>query len=179
MRKHEKSLAALKAVREKMQLVNKKLENKSKESSALQDKVLLLEKELLELHDKQIRVAQEKQRLNVQLFEDMEIYKRFHEASKASATFKISLESSEWQKLIDAINQTYPQFTERLLEIYPMSQIELQVCCLIKIGISPAGIARLVYRTRSNVTLIRIRLYEKIYKKSGTSEQFDKFIKEI
>ena len=179
MQKHEKSMAALKAVQEKMQIVNKKLENKSKESSALQDKVLLLEKELLELHDKQIRVAQEKQKLNVQLFEDMEIYKRFHEASKANSTFKISLESSEWQELIDAINQTYPQFTGRLLEIYPMSQIELRVCCLIKIGISPAGISRLVYRTRSNITLIRIRLYEKIYKKSGTSEQFDKFIEEI
>ena len=179
MQKHEKSMAALKAVQEKMLIVNKKLENKSKESSALQDKVLLLEKELLELHDKQIRVAQEKQKLNVQLFEDMEIYKRFHEASKANSTFKISLESSEWQELIDAINQTYPQFTGRLLEIYPMSQIELRVCCLIKIGISPAGISRLVYRTRSNITLIRIRLYEKIYKKSGTSEQFDKFIEEI
>lgn len=179
MRKNEKSQVALEAILEEMQVVNKKLENKKKENVDLQNKVLLLEKELLNLHERQIRITQEKQKLNVQLLKDMDIYKRFHEASQANATTRISLDSSEWQELTDAINQTYPKFTERLSELYPMSPIELRVCCLIKICISPAGIARLVCRTRSNITLIRIRLYEKIHKKPGTSELFDKFIEEI
>ena len=75
-----------------------------------------------------------------------------------------------------AVDEAYNQFTTRLLELYPMKTIEIQVCVLIKIGLSPAQIAFITIRSRQAISSIRKRLYSKVMGKDGTPEQWDIFI---
>jgi hypothetical protein len=43
-------------------------------------------------------------------------------------------------------------------------------------GISPSGISRLLFKSKSAVTMSRTRLYKKIFGKDGSAEMFDAFI---
>ena len=71
----------------------------------------------------------------------------------------------------------FNNFTSRLLDICPkLNDVELHVCCLVKLKISPKNIAHIVVRQKNTVSSIRERLYKKIHGELGTSKQFDEFI---
>ena len=74
------------------------------------------------------------------------------------------------------VDAAYNQLTMPLLELYSMKTIEIQVCVLIKIGLSPAQIAFITIRSRQAISSIRKRLYSKVLGKDGTPAQWDIFI---
>ncbi len=105
------------------------------------------------------------------------IYKKFHNLLPQEETNKIN--NSDWEELNHTIDETYNQFSQRLLEFYPISDIELKVCLLIKIGIPPRQIAALTIRSKQAVTSIRKRLYKKLFDEDGSPEQLDCFIQQF
>ena len=89
------------------------------------------------------------------------------------------MSEEQWSLLQAMINQTYMGFTQRLLDIYPMSEIELKVCMLIKIGIPIKQIPLIIVRSKQTVSSIRRRLYHKVFKKDESPEAWDSFINSL
>lgn len=105
-----------------------------------------------------------------------EIYHIFHQWNEHSA--KITAE--QWEELHTAIDLTYPRITDRLLTLYPkLSEVELQICYLIKISLPLKTIAQMLSRSNSAITNARIRMYKKLKGKDGKAEFFDQFISDL
>ena len=81
-----------------------------------------------------------------------------------------------WEKIFNLIDGFYPHFRDTLYSLCKISDIEIKVCVLIKIGFTPNEIAILISSSKSNISSIRSRLYIKIFKKNGVSKDFDDFI---
>ena len=64
----------------------------------------------------------------------------------------------------------------RLQEFCRLTPQERKVCLLLKLDISPAGIAQLTAHTKQSVTNTRSRLYEKAFGRKGKPAQWDEFI---
>lgn len=91
-----------------------------------------------------------------------------------------NLKECYWEDFISEINSHYPDFTVRLCTLYPrIKDIEVIVCCLIRLGIANAAIATLLSRSSAAISNLRKRLYEKITGHPGTSRQLDDFIKKL
>lgn len=105
-----------------------------------------------------------------------EIYHIFHQWNEHSA----KITAKQWEELHTAIDLTYPRFTDRLLTLYPkLSEVELQICYLIKISLPLKTIAQMLSRSNSAITNARIRLYKKLKGEDGKAEFFDQFISDL
>lgn len=61
--------------------------------------------------------------------------------------------------------------------MYPqISEQELQICCLTKLGIPVSRMAVLLVKTSQGISLGRKRLYKKMTGKQGTAQDFDNLI---
>lgn len=105
-----------------------------------------------------------------------EIYRIFHRWNENSA--KITEE--QWKELRSAIDRTYPRFTDRLLTLYPkLSEVELQICYLIKISLPLKTIAQMLNRSNSAITNARVRMYKKLKGMDGKAEYLDQYISDL
>jgi len=112
------------------------------------------------------------------LFEQLihsEIYRKFH---NAGATW--IPKSEDWNDLSIIVDKTYNNFTYNLKELLPsLTEMELMVSYMIKIGISPGRIAVFLNTSIQGISMIRSRMYEKITKEKGTTLKFDEFIAKL
>lgn len=143
------------------------------EKDQLRQDLLKAQKSLIEKNNEQITATQRVQKQSELALKHSDIYKKFHFAVQGSDE---KIGNDDWKELMCAVDEAYSQFTTRLLELYPMKTIEIQVCVLIKIGLSPAQIAFITIRSRQAISSIRKRLYSKVMGKDGTPEQWDNFI---
>lgn len=143
------------------------------EKDQLRQDLLKAPKSLIEKTNEQITATQRVQKQSELALKHSDIYKKFHFAVQGSDE---KIGNDDWKELMCAVDEAYNQFTTRLLELYPMKTIEIQVCVLIKIGLSPAQIAFITIRSRQAISSIRKRLYSKVMGKDGTPEQWDNFI---
>ncbi|MDR2917348.1 MAG: tetratricopeptide repeat protein [Tannerella sp.] len=132
---------------------------------------LSMEKERLYIENRKIEYANKERQQLIRQIRKADIYQKFH----AEGGFKAT--ESDWLELQDLINHTFPQFPEQLHSLLPkISDIEFKVCCLVKIEVPTADIANTINRSRQSVTMIRKRLYQKIYGENGSTKDFDEFI---
>ena len=85
----------------------------------------------------------------------------------------------EWNKLDKAINDYFIDFKLKLYRICKLSDLEYQICLLLKIELTLADIAVLVHREPSTITMSRKRLYKKLFQKEGKAEELDVFIRSV
>lgn len=84
------------------------------------------------------------------------------------------LSSKDWELLEVLLNKAYDDFTLRLKKLYPViSDTELKACMLTKIGVPANQITRVL---KYNSSVLRPRLFRKIFKKEGSTEAFVEFI---
>ncbi|MBQ7940827.1 MAG: hypothetical protein IJ328_00255 [Muribaculaceae bacterium] len=82
-----------------------------------------------------------------------------------------------WEELNYTVNEIYPNFKSQLFYFYNrLSILEYRVCMLIKCKFTPKEIAILVFRDKSTISNIRIRLNTKFFGVKGSATDFDKFI---
>lgn len=153
----------------------KELESRLQESSFTCDEqekeLMLLRKQRLELKNQDLKYADTEKELLIKQFYVSDVYYRFH----LKEEWKPRLE--DWAELFDTLDDVYDNFTHRLMGIVPrLTMTELRVSCLIKANVPPVIIAMLIVTTRTNVSMIRKRLYEKIFSEKGSAEKFDRFI---
>ena len=86
------------------------------------------------------------------------------------------LSEDDWKDVSEVINRAYPGFTERLLDLCRMSENELRVSMLLKLGQTPTAIARLTYHSKESVSATRRRLFEKAFGQKSSPKDWDDFI---
>lgn len=86
------------------------------------------------------------------------------------------LKKEDWDSIEQRLNRVYPGFTNKLLSLYNMSDVELHVCLLLKLNASPSEIAGVLCKDTSSISSIRSRLFYKVFDKKGSSKEWDEFI---
>lgn len=89
------------------------------------------------------------------------------------------LKDEEWTELVEQVRNVYPGFTSQLRNLYAMSELEYQVCLLIKLRMAPSNIASVLARDVSTISTVRSRLYKKVFGKKGGAREWDEFILSI
>lgn len=151
----------------------KELESKQNDTDKSPEREwAILQKETLSLELNQIEKQKKINDDKITLLKSSSIYQEFHASDH-------NMSEEQWSLLQAMINQTYMGFTQRLLDIYPMSEIELKVCMLIKINLPIKQIPLIILRSKQTVSSIRRRLYYKVFKKDESPEAWDSFIKNL
>lgn len=106
-------------------------------------------------------------------FADTDIYKLFHNPI-AKPT------NADYHKLAAVINEYYEGFTMRLKELYPdMDNNELWLCCMVKVGLTPKEICNITKYKYNTLSMMKVRLYGKMFEKKGKTKDFDDFIRDF
>ncbi|MBQ8463452.1 MAG: hypothetical protein IJ544_04985 [Prevotella sp.] len=85
----------------------------------------------------------------------------------------------DWQTVEQHLKSICPGFTTQLRNLRPMSELEYQVCLLIKLRIAPKDIAAVLSRDVSTISTVRSRLYKKVFGRKGGAREWDDFILSI
>lgn len=150
--------------------LEKELQEVRTTSDISRQELLHAQKLSLEKDNEQVEAQQKMEQEAVKAFQTSAIYIKFHETDD-------KILEEDWSELISAIDNTYRHFTQRLKDLYPMNEVELQVCLLLKIDMPFKRIALLVLRSKQAVTSIRKRLYKKVFGREGTPDDWDRFIR--
>ena len=97
-----------------------------------------------------------------------DMYERFKNSTKP-------LSDEQWTELSSAIDEDYPSYHAKLNEMQPMSDLEKQICLLVKTGVPPSRMADILIKSKQSITSIRARLYQKNFRDGG-AEDWDRFI---
>ena len=89
------------------------------------------------------------------------------------------LNEEDWDEVERQLKQVYPGFTSKLRSLYRMSELEYQVCLLIKLRIAPKDIANVLCRDVSTISTVRSRLYQKVFGRKGGAKEWDEFVLSI
>lgn len=89
------------------------------------------------------------------------------------------LKEEEWHNIESQIKKVYPGYISQLRNLYSMSELEFQVCLLIKLRITPSDIASILARDASTISTVRSRLYKKVFGQKGGTKEWDDFILSI
>lgn len=171
--------AKTKLIEKKLKIMNleEDITNHKDKLSSAQLELYQTQKRLLEITENKYILQNEENTLLKQSLQCSSIYRKFHDAEKDDS---IRITKEDWSELQTIINQTYDDFTVRFKHYYPaLTDIELQVCLLIKSELTITGIARIVHRSKQMVSMCRSRLYKKITGNTGSAEELDDFINDF
>ena len=147
------------------------LHSKQEEMSEVERQLYEARKLMLEMENRQIFEKQGTILLLEKDFHNSSIYIRIHREDD------IQLSPSVWEELHQLIDATYPDFTNRLIRLYPQISIEeIHICYLVKMQLSIKKIAFIMHITSSGVSQCRRRLYKKFTGEPQNTEKFDRFI---
>lgn len=89
------------------------------------------------------------------------------------------IRNDDWDRLEKIICQHLPHFFPSLSSLTHLSESEIHVCMLLKLGFTPREISILMFRTFSAISAIRKRLYKKVFNKEGKPSDWDSFLDTI
>ena len=92
---------------------------------------------------------------------------------------KSHLSSQAWNLLDEEVNHLFVGFKERLFGCCSLSENEYHVCLLMKIGVSTGDIAMLTSHSKSSVSMTKRRLFAKLTKEKGGTEDFEVLLKNL
>ena len=91
----------------------------------------------------------------------------------------VILKENDWLTIESQIKKVYPGFCSQLQNLHPMSELEYQVCLLIKLRVAPSDMAVVLARDASTISTVRSRLYQKVFGQKGGAREWDEFILSI
>ncbi len=86
------------------------------------------------------------------------------------------LKSDDWDIIEQRILASYPGFKDQLFALYNLSDSEYRTCMLIKLGTSPSNMAKLMATSNSAISQCRLRMQQKVFGRTGTAKDWDKYI---
>ena len=141
------------------------------------EQTILLQQEKLKRLQEEIKATQVVRETSQKDLQQTEIWKKLHQPIEKNEAIKMT--DTDWTELTQAIEETYPHFVQRLNELCPLSQKELQVCLLIKTNVPLTQIADIVYSSKQGISSLRERLYKKFTGKKGKPKDCDNLIRNI
>ena len=141
------------------------------------------EKRRLQLQLQQIQeVQQERPKVVRQAIESVEkayfASDEYQSLQRRIATGEI-LKDGDWLNIEGQIKKLYPGFSSQLRNLHAMSELEYQVCLLIKLRVAPSDMAVVLARDASTISTVRSRLYKKVFGQKGGAKEWDEFILSI
>lgn len=159
--------------------LSQQLQQAEADKDLLRQDLLLAKREQVEKENQRIKAVQEIQRKAKESLCQTDVYNKFYAVANNLKNPKC-LTSRDWNMLQSLIDETYANFTSRLRELYPqISEKELQVCLLIKIGIAPTQMATILFSSKQDISSIRSRLYTKLSGRKGSSKQCDLLVQDL
>jgi hypothetical protein len=89
------------------------------------------------------------------------------------------LKEEDWLTIESQIKKVFPGFSSQLRNLHAMSDLEYQVCLLIKLRVAPSDMAVVLARDASTISTVRSRLYKKVFGRKGGAREWDEFILSI
>ena len=179
--KYRLSQAAVRDNEQKIKELDYLLENAKKENNQLQQKLVEAQQQKLKAYNEVIHQWNKEQKMRLIAFKQSDIYQEILLAAKDDKLNMTPLQQpGKWAVIQEHIDSIYPEFTERLHKLCPsLSDTDIQVCYLAKIGVTPSGISRILKLTRQAITNIRKRIIKKTGVAAGEASNFDHFIEEF
>ena len=87
-----------------------------------------------------------------------------------------NLSAEDWNEMESQLNAVYTGFSRKLRSLHRFSEVEFQVCMLIKLCVSNRDIAMVVNRAPDSVSSIRSRLHKKVLGPDGGAKEWDEFV---
>lgn len=135
--------------------------------------LMLNEAEMQAKHNERILFEEKHRELLIADLTETSVYKLYHTTTAIPT-------SSDYHKLVAALNKAYNNFTQRLKEFYPpISDNEIWICCMIKAELTPKAICNISSYTLSSLSMAKSRLYKKMFNKKGSAKDLDIFIREF
>ena len=175
-RKNKESIEAQAKNKQRIEALEQEIA-KTNDANSIERKKL--EKAIIAAENEIIRLKRDQKEIRLNDLLESQVFKDIKE-NGTNVDFRLSDE--DWKELIHGIDAIYDNFTTRLYALCPMSEIQLRVCCLTKLKLTPAVIANLICRSKQGVSNIRSRLYKKIThdsKSENATELFDAFIEDF
>ena len=129
-------------------------------------------KATLDYNNKVAMIENEKRQQAETVIFSSEIYHRLQQCLNSGR----SLSHQDWIQLAELVNSIYTGFTEKLYNLYRMSEQDYHVSLLIKVRIQPKDIALLTAHSKESVASTRSRLYAKVFGQKGSSKDWDDFV---
>ena len=129
-------------------------------------------KATLDYNNKVAMIENEKRQQAETVIFSSEIYHRLLQCLNSGR----SLSHQDWIQLAELVNSIYTGFTEKLYNLYRMSEQDYHVSLLIKVRIQPKDIALLTAHSKESVASTRSRLYTKVFGQKGSSKDWDDFV---
>ncbi len=129
-------------------------------------------KATLDYNNKVAMIENEKRQQAETVIFSSEIYHRLQQCLNSGR----SLSHQDWILLAELVNSIYTGFTEKLYNLYRMSEQDYHVSLLIKVRIQPKDIALLTAHSKESVASTRSRLYTKVFGQKGSSKDWDDFV---
>ena len=155
--------------------LSQKLKETRSENYILQNK---LECKMKELEWTNMQICQNlgQKQTAQNLIKTTEIYMALREKLIAETSV---IGPEQWDEISSTIDFYYPGFRVTLLSLCKISQTEMRVSQLLKMGFSTTDISHLMNMSRNNPSSIKSRLYAKIFKKQGSAKDFDDFLSQL
>ena len=179
--KYRSSQAAIRDNKQKIKELDCLLENAKKENNKLQQELVEAQQQKLKAHNEAIHQWNKEQKIRLIAFKQSDIYQEILLSAKDDKLNMTPLQQpGKWALIQEYMDSIYPEFTERLHKLSPsLSDTDIQVCYLTKIGVNPSGISRILKLSRQAITNIRKRIIQKIGVTAGGTSNFDHFIEEF
>ena len=100
----------------------------------------------------------------------------YYQALRARLAAGENLSDVDWQEMEYKLNTVYMGFSRKLRSLYDFSNVEFQVCMLVKLGVANNDIAAVINRAPNSVSSIRGRLYKKVLGANGGAKEWDDFV---
>lgn len=89
-------------------------------------------------------------------------------------------ELDDFIELQQVLDGAYDGFTSKLKELIPaIREEEMWVCCMIKIGMTLTRMCKVLSCKSNYLSMMRKRLYKKVFGREGSATDFDAFIKDL
>lgn len=93
---------------------------------------------------------------------------------------KNRIDETDWIKIKNLLAETIPHFFQFLtLNTSSLREIEIRLCVLVRLYFKPKEISVILQISQSEVSVLRSRLFMKIYGENGSAKEFDKRIQSI
>ena len=124
--------------------------------------------------EEEMRVLRKRQQeLKITELQRSECYGKFHDDKFLPAL-------KDFVELQQVLDDTYDNFTSKLKELIPaIREDEMWVCCMIKMGMTPVRMCKVLSCKPNYLSMMRKRLYKKIFHQEGGATDFDAFIKDL
>ena len=179
--RYQSSQAAIRDNEQKIKELDMLLENAKRKNDHLQQELFEAQQQKLKAHNEAIVQWNKEQKIRLTAFKTSDIYKEILQASKDEEMNMTPLKQPDkWVIIQEHIDSIYPDFTGRLHKLCPsLSDTDVQVCYLAKMGITPSGIGRVLKLSRQAISNIRKRIMQKIGAATDEMSNFDHFIEEF